>query len=137
MANPKGNPQNLSPITSTEEAKKRGRKGGIKSQQVQRDRKKARECMNLILSLDVKGKKSKELMSKLGIEDEEQQNIMLLMSTLFMKAASSGDPTAVKSVLEIAGDMEGKQQDEDRTTINITVSAATEEDMKDETKDGE
>lgn len=132
MANPKGNIQNLQPVTSKEEARKRGRNGGKKSQQVQRQRKKARECMEMILSLDAKGENAKKMMSSMGIAAEEQQNIMLLMATMFAKAASTGDPNAIKSILEIVGDMEARQEKEEKPTINITVSAATVEDMEEE-----
>ena len=132
MANPKGNPQNLQPIKSVKEAKKKGRKGGIKSQQVQRERRKAKECMEMILRLDAKGENAKKMMSSMGIAAEEQQNIMLLMATMFAKAASTGDPNAIKSILEIVGDMEAKQEKDEKPTINITVSAATVEDMEED-----
>ena len=131
MANPKGNPQNLQPVKSKNEARKRGRNGGIKSQQVQRERRKAKECMNMILSLDAKGENAKKMMSGMGIAEEEQQNIMLLMASMFAKAASTGDPNAIRSILEIAGDLEAGQTDE-KPTINITVSAATAEDIEEE-----
>ena len=133
MAKKKGgnNNQNLKPVTSTEEARKRGRNGGIKSQQVQRERKKARECMEMILKLDAKGKKSRELMTNMGIADEEQQNIMLLMATMFAKAASTGDPTAISKILEIAGELEAGGTTQ-APTINISVSAATTDDIDEE-----
>ncbi len=131
MANPKGNPQNLQPIRSEKEAKKKGRNGGIKSQQVQRERRKAKECMEMILSLDTKAQRQKELMTNMGIADEEQQNIMSLMASMFARAVTTGDPSAVQAVLEIAGEMETRQADE-KPTINITVSAATAEDIEEE-----
>ena len=132
MANPKGNPQNLQPVRSKKEATKKGRNGGKKSGEVRRQRKQAKECMNMILALDAKGDKSKQLMKNLGIADKDQQNIMLLMSTLFMKAATTGDPTAVQKVLEIAGDMKEQPTGDTKPTININVMAATAEDMEEE-----
>lgn len=129
MANPKGNPQNLQPVKSKNEARKRGRNGGIKSQQVQRERRKAKECMEMLLSLPTKSKKQKELMTNMGIADEDQQNIMSLMASMFARAVTTGEPNAVKSVLEIAGEMEAKQ-DDTSPTINITVTAATAADME-------
>lgn len=131
MANPKGNPQNLQPVRSKEEARKKGRKGGKKSQAVQRERRKAKECMNMILSLDAKGENAKKMMKNMGIAEKEQQNIMLLMATMFAKAVSTGDPHAIKSILEIAGELEAGQENE-KPTINITVSAATAEDIEEE-----
>lgn len=47
---PRGNPQNLNKVRSTEEAKKRGRAGGIKSGQVRRERKTLREELLALLS---------------------------------------------------------------------------------------
>lgn len=47
---PRGNPQNLNKVRSTEEAKKRGRAGGIKSGQVRRERKTLREGLLALLS---------------------------------------------------------------------------------------
>lgn len=128
MAAKKGNVNNLKPVKTKEEARERGRNGGIKSQQVQRERRKAKECMNMILSMDAKGKKSRELMTAMGIKDKDQQNIMLLMTTMFAKASSTGDPNAIKSILEIAGDLD-MNMGEQTPTININVSAATPDDV--------
>lgn len=125
MAN---NEQNLRPPFTPEQAREYGRKGGIKSAEAKRKRKNAKECMNMILSLDAKGKKSRELMKNMGIEDKEQQNIMLLMATMFAKAASTGDPSAIKTILEIAGDMQGDQGKEMKPEININIAAATKAD---------
>ena len=132
MANPNGNIQNLQPVTTKEEARKRGRNGGIKSQQVQRERKKAKECMEMILSLNTNSQRQKELMTNMGIKDEEQQNIMALMASMFARAVTTGDPSAVKSVLEIAGEMEAKQSVDEKPTIHINVMAATAADMEDD-----
>lgn len=132
VARKKGNVGNLKPVKSTEEARERGRKGGLKTQQIKRERRKAKECMNMILSLNATGKKSKEMMSNLGIEDEEQQNIMLLMSTMFMKAASTGDANAIAKILEIAGDFDADLRENQISTININIKPATESDVVDD-----
>ena len=132
MANPKGNIGNLQPVQTKEEAKKRGSNGGKKSGKVRRERKLARECMEMILSLDTKSQKQKELMTNLGIKDKEQKNIMSLMASMFMKAVVTGEPNAVKSVLEIAGEMEATPQGEEKPTININVMAATVDDVEEE-----
>lgn len=128
MANPKGNVNNLKPVKTVEEAKKKGRNGGLKSQQVQKERRKAKECMNMILGMKATGKNAKKLMDNMGIKDADQQNIMLLMATLFAKASSTGDPNAIKSILEIAGDL-NIQEEQQSPTINISVSPATKDDI--------
>lgn len=132
VAKKMGNVDNLKPVKSTEEARERGRRGGLKAQQIKRERRKAKECMNMILSLNATGKKSKEMMSKLGIENEEQQNIMLLMSTMFMKAASTGDANAIAKILEIAGDFDADSREKQIPTININIKPATESDVIDD-----
>lgn len=123
----KYNVQNLKPPKTKKEAQERGRKGGKKSQQVQRERRKAKECMEMILSLQATGENGKKMMAKMGIAEEEQQNIMLLMATLFAKGTSTGDPTIIKSILEIAGEMNA-QAEQTNPTININVLPATKED---------
>lgn len=131
MAKSKGNIDNLKPFKTVEQAREAGRKGGKKSQEVQRKRKKAKECLNMILSLDVTGENNKKFLSNLGIEDEEQQNIMLLMARMYMKAAATGDASAIAKILEIAGDTEAKTAESAAPTINISVQPATDKDVED------
>ena len=130
MADKKYNVQNLQPVQTKSEARRRGRNGGIKSGEVRRERKKARECMEMILSLNTKSQKQKDLMTNLGIADEEQKNIMSLMASMYARAVTTGDPSAVRSVLEIAGEMEAKQTVDEKPTININIAAATIDDVE-------
>lgn len=120
---------NLKPVTSSDEAKKRGRNGGIKSGQTKRARKQARECMELILKSKVTKEEHIEILSRMGIKEKDQQNIMLLMASLFYKGVSTGDSNAIKAVLEISGDLD-QQQETQAPQINITVSAATADDIE-------
>lgn len=85
----------------------------------------------MILSLDVTGENNKKFMSQLGIEDEEQQNIMLLMARMYVKAAATGDASAIAKILEIAGDLEANTAEKSAPTINISVQPATEKDVED------
>lgn len=130
MAKSKGNVGNLKPVTSKEEARERGRKGGIQSGKTRKARKQAKECLNMILSLDVTGENNKKLLSNLGIENKEQQNIMLLMARMYMKAAATGDASAIAKILEIAGDLEANTVEKSAPTINISVQPATEKDVE-------
>lgn len=130
LAKSKGNIDNLKPFKTVEQAREAGRKGGKKSQQVQRKRRKAKECLNMILSLDVTGENNKKFMAQLGIEDEEQQNIMLLMARMYMKAAATGEASAIAKILEIVGDLEANTAEKSAPTININVQPATEKDVE-------
>lgn len=130
MAEKKYNVQNLQPVRTESEAREKGRNGGKKSGEVRRKRKLARECMEMILSLDTKSQKQKDLMNNLGIKGKEQKNIMSLMASMYARAVTTGDPNAVRSVLEIAGEMEANQAVEEKPTININIAAATVDDVE-------
>lgn len=122
---------NLKPVTSSDEAKERGRNGGIKSGQARKARKQARECMELILKSKVTREEHIKILSGMGIKEKDRQNIMLLMASLFYKGVSTGDSNTVKAILEISGDLD-EQQETQAPQINITVSAATAEDIENE-----
>lgn len=124
--------KNLKPFKKGDErTKKIASQGGYATNELQRQRKKAKECMNMILEMDATGTGAKKLMDKLGIKSEAQQNIMLLMASMFTKGVSTGDPTAIKAILEIAGDLD-IQSEQSSPTININVSAASAEDVDEE-----
>ena len=124
------NIENLDPVRTTEEARKRGRNGGKKSAENKKKRRMAKECMNMILSMDATGKNGKKMMSQMGIDDKDQQNIMLLMATMFAKASSSGDAGTIKAILEIAGDTRFEDEQKSMPTIKINVQPATEKDIE-------
>lgn len=94
------NEQNLKPFTSEqnrEEAKKNGKKGGIKSGEVRRERKKFKETMEMLLKINIKDDKTKNTLKAFGIEDNEMNNQTLLMVGLF-KAAMNGNVNAYKEI---------------------------------------
>lgn len=100
------NEQNLKPIheLSTEEAKRRGRKGGKKSGEVRRKKRQMKDCMNLLLELPVTSTKDFNKLSRMGIPVEEIDNKMMLVVSLFNRAVTLGDVAAVKEIRNIIGD---------------------------------
>lgn len=100
------NEQNLKPIheLSTEEAKRRGRKGGKKSGEVRRKKRQMKDCMNLLLELPVTSTKDFNKLSRMGIPVEEIDNKMMLVVALFNRAVTLGDVAAVKEIRNIIGD---------------------------------
>lgn len=100
------NEQNLKPIheLSTEEAKRRGRKGGKKSGEVRRKKRQMKDCMNLLLELPVTNTKDFNKLSRMGIPVEEIDNKMMLVVALFNRAVTLGDVAAVKEIRNIIGD---------------------------------
>lgn len=90
-----------------------GRKGGIKSGQVKRQRKAMKEQMEMLLSLPVKSKDMKEQLKQFGIDEDNIDNQMLLLVGLF-KASLKGNVQAFNSIQELVE----KKQDENKDTMN-------------------
>lgn len=94
-----GNEKNLKPVRSTEEARERGRKGGVASGKSRREKRTLRENMELILSLPADEKMKKEL-SRLGVDEKYMDNAMIVTAALFKKA-SKGDLAAIKEIRDL------------------------------------
>lgn len=99
------NEQNLKPnkTLSTEEAKKRGSKGGKKSVEARRARKAMREQMECLLSLPLKDQKIVSRFKQIGVETEDMNNQMALIVATYQKALK-GDMTAMNVVRELVGE---------------------------------
>ena len=100
MAMKGGAPQNLDPVKTKEEARKRGRNGGIKSQQVQRERRKMSEIYAefLIREHEVQLGDKKEKMS--GSE---------LVNAVSAKIIEKKDASSVSMLKEIREATEGSK----------------------------
>ena len=96
--------ENLIPFTerSKEEVRELNRKGGIASGIARRRKKNMKECLQLLLSLDVKNPKVREQLAKLGIEDEQMTNEMAMMVSALNKA-TKGDIQAMNFVRDTSG----------------------------------
>lgn len=101
MANPKGNPENLKPIRSTEEARKRGSAGGKKSGEVRRKKRDARSAISLLMNMAVQ-KQLEPNMERLGYAEEDWTNMNAFWGSIFVDAMS-GDRTAQKMIIEYGG----------------------------------
>ncbi len=118
------NEENLIPFTSDqsrEEAKKNGRKGGIKSGEVRRQRKAMKEQMELLLSLpfnltDSKGNAVVDTLEFLGIDKEEIDNQMAMNIALWQTAINSNNRQQVQAIKEIRDIT--KDNKENQTDLN-------------------
>lgn len=121
------NEQNLIPFTSNqsrEEAKKNGAKGGRKSGEVRRKRKAMKEQAELLLSLPFKltdrnGNELKEVLEKLGIDEENIDNQMAMIVSLWKTALGNGrnQVTAVQELRDIIGEKAEKEATVQRIEI--------------------
>lgn len=101
MAKKGGAPENLDPVRTKEEAKKRGRNGGIKSGESRRNKRDAKNAMNLLLDMAAKGSIKQNLV-ELGFEDSDQTNMSALMARLYTMAMS-GNLQAFDRIITISG----------------------------------
>ena len=91
-----------------EEARAIQSMGGKASQEVQRKRKTMREQAELLLSLPIKNKAARKKLKEMGIDKEEQDNQMLIIYQLFIRAANS-DLEAMKLLIELLGEKAATQ----------------------------
>lgn len=107
------NESNLIPFTSEqsrEEAKKNGRKGGIASGEARRKRKAFKEQIDYFLSLpfpdmtDNNGNKIKDAFKKFGIEEEEIDNQMAMILSMWKNVIKKGDVSAFTALRDTVGE---------------------------------
>lgn len=97
---------NLIPVRSTEEARAKGRKGGIASGQARREKKKLKETMNTLLSMKTKGDRINSTLDAFGIPKEDQNYQTAMAVRLLENAISKGDTNAIRLIGEITGDLD-------------------------------
>ena len=97
------NESNLKPVQTKEEARKRGRNGGIKSGEVRKQKKAMREQMELLLSLPNKDAKTKKQLKAMGIDTSNIDNQMALILSMYKKAIS-GDVQAAAFIRDSMGE---------------------------------
>ena len=94
---------NLRPVTSTEEARERGKKGGQKSGEVRRQRKKFKETLELLLHLPPGLSDQKETLLALGVDEDDCDNQTLIAISMIQSAAA-GDVKAAAWVRDTVGE---------------------------------
>lgn len=124
------NERNLIPIEQVnsrrtrEEHSKDSQRGGQKSGEVRRQRKAMKEQAELLLSLpfnltDKKGNELKEVLKKLGIDEDNIDNQMAMIVSLWKTALGNGrnQVTAVQELRDIIGDKAEKEATVQRIEI--------------------
>lgn len=93
------NPENILPhrIRSAEEAREKGRAGGLRSGVKRREQASLREAARLILSMDVQSPEAQRVLEKLGLDPDERTNAAALTAAMVAKAAA-GDVKAYEAL---------------------------------------
>lgn len=112
MAKKGGAPENLKPVRSKEEAKKRGRNGGIQSGVTRRKKRDARAAAKLILNLPCTEALEKNL-RLMSVDEEDFTNRVALFARAFAQAMT-GDVRAMEFIVKIAGETPEQELDQKR-----------------------
>lgn len=95
-------PENLRPPKTSEEAKERGRKGGIKSGEARRKKRTMKNAAELMLNLAITQDHVKDNVRMLGIEEEDSTNMMAIMARMTLEAMS-GNVKAAEFLRGVVG----------------------------------
>lgn len=99
------NEQNLDPVQSKEEARKRGRAGGIASGKARREKKKMRETLEILLSMPMKAGKFADVESIRHFAALKGKNISVQDAIMIaqIQKAMKGDTKAAEYVRDTIG----------------------------------
>lgn len=98
MANSKNLKPQAHKLTVEEQSK-----GGQKSGEVRREKRQLREDMTELLKLPVADMRKWNKLARMGVDIEKIDNNMLLVTALFLEAAS-GDVAAFKEIRDLIGE---------------------------------
>jgi len=90
-------------IKTPEEAKEKGRNGGLKSGIVRKQQKKFKDLFIQFSKLEITNDKLKDKLKKAGFDDEEMTNKTALMYSMYLKALK-GDTKAFEIVCNLMGE---------------------------------
>lgn len=99
----RGNIANLKIIQTTEEARKRGRNGGIKSGEVRRQKKTMRETLENALKIELSKEKLEELGADIGLMNGETSVLSAIIAST-IREAIGGDTKAIQFVRDSIGE---------------------------------
>jgi len=99
------NESNLNPVMTKEEAKKRGRAGGIASGKARREKKLMRETLDVLLSMPLKNGKNADVESVRNFAALKGKNISVQDAILIaqIQKAMKGDTKAAEYVRDTMG----------------------------------
>ena len=95
----------LKPIRTSEEAKEKGRNGGIKSGEARKAKKTMRETAKMLMRTQVYGENNRRNLEQFGVEKNDQNYQTAIVVRLVQKALVEGDTSATRLLAELTGDI--------------------------------
>ena len=96
--------ENLKPVRSVEEAREKGRKGGIASGKARREKRDRKQMASDLLDLTMQGAGVDKIKKFFGMKDMELNAYQVTVLSCLMKAMQKGDANALEKLLKIAGE---------------------------------
>ena len=114
---------NLKPISSVEQAREMGRKGGQKSAEARRKKKTMRELTKSIMETTVSTKQEnvRATLAMMGLEENDMTYQAAVVVRLMQKAMVEGDTQAIRLIGELTGEINkfGMFEDDDSNVIEM------------------
>ena len=112
-----------------EKARENGRKGGIASGEAKRKKKAMKEPIELMLSLPLKDEKANAYLDYLGISEEDRDNQMGIVVSMYKEAVANGSVQAATFIRDTIGENPKERVEVEGTinTINPLEGLSTEE----------
>ena len=96
--------ENLIPVRTVEEAREKGRKGGIASGKARREKRDRKQMASDLLDLTMQGAGVDKIKKFFGMKDIELNAYQVTVLSCLMKAMQKGDANALEKLLKIAGE---------------------------------
>lgn len=118
------NEQNLIPFNKRTESEQRetASKGGKKSGEVRRQKKKMKETMNMLLSLDLPESEGKEKLKQIGIEDEDL-NVQTAILMQQAQKAMAGNLDSAKFVKDVSDELGLVKVEDEEQKYKVLIPA--------------
>lgn len=132
------NEANLDPVQSTDEARKRGRNGGIASGKARREKKQMRETLEMLLSMPMKNGKLADVDSIRSFAALKGKNVSVQEAIMIMQLqkAMKGDTKAAEYVRDTIGQKPVDNVDMRVENTNDPLAGLTTEELKKLIADG-
>lgn len=106
---PRDGTKNLRPVQTKEEAKAKGRNGGIKSGEARRKKRTFKQILEIIASSPIKDAKTKKLAESLGLDPDDITYGLMINLAQANKAIKEKDTRAAEYVRDTIGEKPSNQ----------------------------
>lgn len=127
------NEKNLKPVRSKEEARERGKKGGIKSGETRRRKTALRNTMNRLLTMQAEVEGLSDVLRADGGESTYEEIIAMAM----IQQASLGNVKAYQAIMKTVGQTEKSEADLEEQKSKVELNRARKEDITGENETDE